>query len=317
MTPAHVLVLGAGSIGRRHAANLVAEGAQVAIADPSPAAANAVPEATAVPYDLGRLVGYDGIVVASPTAVHAEQVLAALDVCDHVFVEKPLAADLASAERTASAGSGRVMVGFNLRLHEPIVRLRRVVEERVGRLLALRLWFGSHLPDWRPGTDYRQSYSARAELGGGVLLDAIHELDLACWLTGKELRVVGAVVERLGDLDIDVEDTVKAVLMGAGGPPVEISLDYLSRRYRRGIEVIGAEVTVRLDWAREVLEIEDADGVQAEYMAATVDRSYLLQTRRFLDWITTDRPPPVDAAEALRAQRLAEEIRAAASVLPR
>src|SRR5947209_4960132 len=73
---------------------------------------------------------------------------------------------------------------------------------KAGRVSAVRLWFGSWLPDWRPNVDYRTTYSARANLGGGVLLDAIHELDLCLWLLGGEpVDVIGAVVGRFGPLE--------------------------------------------------------------------------------------------------------------------
>ena len=71
--------------------------------------------------------------------------------------------------------------------------------ERVGQLVGASAWFGSWLPDWRPDVDYRETYSAQRSLGGGVLLDAIHELDLLVWLAGgAQLEVIGAVLERSG-----------------------------------------------------------------------------------------------------------------------
>ena len=183
-----------------------------------------------------------------------------------MLVEKPLATGSDGLDDLVSAGKGRLMVGYNLRLHEPIRRLVDLVHGgRVGRVSSVRVWFGSWLPDWRPAVDYRTTYSARADLGGGVLFDAIHELDILVWLLGVEpFDVVGAVVDRLGPLEIDVEDTVKAVLRHSSGVAAEVSLDYLSRRYRRGIEVVGDAATVRLDWARSVLEIEDGDGIEVQ-----------------------------------------------------
>jgi predicted dehydrogenase len=184
---------------------------------------------------------------------------------------------------------------------------------RIGPISSVRLWFGSWLPDWRASVDYRQTYSARAELGGGILFDAIHELDLLVWLMGLgPYDVVGAVVDRLGPLEIDVEDTVKAVLRHPSGVVVEVSLDYLSRRYRRGIEVIGERATVRLDWARSVLELEDGDGIDAQPAREPVGHSYARQAERFLAFAAGDAQPPVDGEAAAGSVRLAQAIRAAA-----
>jgi predicted dehydrogenase len=308
-----VLVLGAGSIGIRHAGNLVAAGAHVSIADPVPERARAVQGVRAVPFDLDRLEGYDGIVVASPTAYHREQAEAAIGAGAHVLVEKPLATSTERLDQLLTAGTGRIMVGYNLRLHDPVRRLVSLVHDgRAGRPLSVRLWFGSYLPDWRAGVDYRGSYSARSDLGGGILLDASHELDLLLWILGERLEVVGAVVERLGDLEIDVEDTVRALLRHESGIVAEVALDLLSRRYRRGIEVIGDSATLRLDWARQVIEIEDRHEVRSEEAATPIDHSYEREARIFLAFVSGESEPPVDGFTAAASIRLAERILGAA-----
>jgi predicted dehydrogenase len=318
MTPAgerpRVLVLGAGSIGTRHTRNLMVAGAHVTVADPDVGRARSAGADGSVAFDGTVPGGYDGVVVASPTREHGPQALAALDTDAKVLVEKPVTAELDDLDRLVKAGADRLMVGYNLRFHEPVARLVGMVGQgRAGRVRSLRLWFGSWLPDWRPAVDYRQTYSARRELGGGVLNDAIHELDLLCWLVPDgDLTVAGAVVDRLGPLDIDVEDTVKAVIRAGSGPVAEISLDYLSRRYRRGIEVVGDDATIRLDWSRAVLEIEDAEGVESQPAQVPVDRSYEAEARAFLAFVTDDVPPPVDAAGGARSVRLAHAIRTAA-----
>lgn len=308
-----VLVVGAGSIGTRHARNLRALGATVAVTDPDPARLVGVEGAVGFDLERGALSGYEGIVVASPSVHHREQVERALATEARVLVEKPLDVDAARLPALVEAAGDRVMVGYNLRLHAPLERLVEWVHGgRVGRVLGVRLWFGSYLPDWRPGQDYRVTYSARRELGGGVLLDAIHELDLLVWLLDDRLDVLGAAVERVGDLEIDVEDSVRALLRHRDGALVEVSLDYLSRRYRRGVEVIGSDATARFDWAQGVVELEDGSGVVVEEADVPVDRSYVREAARFLELVADGRPPPVDAATAARSVALADAIRAAA-----
>ncbi len=307
-------MLGAGSIGSRHGRELVAAGADVCIADPDPARAQGVAGTTPVPFDLGRLDGYDGIVVASPTTFHEEQIRAVLATDARFLVEKPLGVRADALGELASLGTGRGMVGYNLRFHEPVQRLVGLVEDgAAGTVRAVRLWFGSWLPDWRPAVDYRQTYSARSDLGGGVLLDAIHELDLLLWLAGDDrFSVVGAVVDRLGPLETDVEDTVKALLRHDDGLVAELSLDYLSRAYRRGIEVIGDRATVRLDWARAVVEVEDGAGVRAEPADIPVAQSYRRQAECFVGFVQGAGEPPVDLELGLASLRLADRIRDAA-----
>jgi len=308
-----VLVLGAGSIGARHARNLAAAGAHVSIADADPKRAALVEGAQAEPLDLDRLEGYDGIVVATPTSFHRVHTEAALAAGARVLVEKPIAMLDDTLDALLAAGD-RIMVGYNLRFHEPNQRLVGLVHDgRAGAVSAVRVWFGSWLPDWRPSVDYRQTYSARAELGGGVLLDAIHELDLLVWLMGDaDFAVSSSVVARVGPLEIDVEDTVKALLRHSTGVVADVSLDYLSRRYRRGVEVIGDRATVRLDWARGVIEVEDGAHVEVEPIVSSVDRSYELEAAHFLAFVRDGVPPLVDGTTGAASLELARRIRDAA-----
>jgi len=309
-----VLVLGAGSAGTRHANHLRALGAAVTITDPDQGRAEASGFPTR-PFSLDNLGGHHGIVVASPPIFHLEQTRAALATGAHVLVEKPLATTAVELDGLLAQAGDRLMVGYNLRLFEPVEWLvQRVHDGACGTVLAARLWFGSWLPDWRPKVDYRSTYSARAALGGGVLLDAIHELDMLIWLFGSaDFEVVGALMGRLGPLEIDVEDTVKAVLLHRSRAGVELSLDYLSRRYRRGIEVVGDRSTVRLDWARSVMEMEDAKGVDVVTVSTSVAPSYELQADRFLGFVRGHTTPPVDGVSGAASVVLADRIREASS----
>lgn len=310
-----ILVLGAGSIGARHATNLADLGAHVAVHDPDHDRAAAVAGAAGgrAATALGE-EAFDGIVVASPSALHHEQLGWCLDHGRRVLVEKPLAIHVRQLDAAVRDRLGQVMVGCNLRFHEPYRRVHELVAGgAIGDVLAARLWFGSYLPDWRPSVDYRHSYSARRDLGGGVLRDAIHELDLAMWFFGWPLVVDGSWVGRVGGLEIDVEDTVRAVLTATSGAPVSIELDYLSRRYRRGIEIVGSTATVRFDWSRAVIEVEHGDDVAATPVTDHVSSSYVREAQAFLRFVDGGDPSGASGIDGLRCVELAEQIEGRAS----
>jgi predicted dehydrogenase len=203
-----------------------------------------------------------------------------------------------------------VCVGYNLRFVEPLVQLIGAVHAgEIGEIRTARVWFGSWLPGWR-AHDYRDTYSAQRALGGGVLLDAIHELDEVVWLFGDDrFEVAGALVQQLSDLEVDVEDSVRALLVHESGAPVEIALDYLSRAYRRGIEVVGSTATLRYDWASERLEREGPDGRASDVVAPDVDRAYADEARAFVAWIAGGPPLPVSGAGSMASLGLADRIR--------
>jgi predicted dehydrogenase len=294
-----VLVLGGGSAGTRHARNLRSLGAEVTVAD--------------VDFDLRTVPGFDGMVVATPSALHRDHAIAALASGATVLVEKPLATSVDGLDELVRAAGNRLTVGYNLRLHTPVERVRDlVVSGRVGTVALVRVWFGSWLPDWRPHVDYRGTYSARAALGGGVLFDASHELDLLGWLFGFEWTVTGASLMRRSSLDIDVEDTALALLRSADGLPAVVTLDMVSRRYRRGIEIVGDEAAVRLDWARGVIEVEHARGVDVEDASVGIDASYEREAAAFLELVCGRAGPLVTATEGAATVRLCAAIRTAA-----
>jgi len=309
-----ILVIGAGSIGRRHAANLTELGAQVVISDVDPT------RLAHLPWPIVRLAdevphGFDGVVVASPTTLHADQARSALCTGATVFVEKPLACTIDDGRALTDAGGDRIMVGYNLRHHAPLQRVAQLLAEgRIGTASAYRFWFGQWLPDWRPDVDYRQTYSARSDLGGGVLFDAIHELDLAVWMAGSDLSVVGATVARLGPLEIDVEDTVRALLSTPTGVPVSIDLDYLSRQYRRGVEITGDLGSLSFDWATGLVEVREPDRTVSEPMPTPVAESYQREMAEFLSFVDGESVPTTPASVGLESLELAAAIRAHASV---
>ena len=305
-----VLVVGAGSAGQRHAQLIAAAGLTVAITDPRPLSGE-LDGVRSLPFRDGLLGEFPAIVLASPNSVHEEQAIDALRAGAKVMVEKPMATTGAGADRIVAVDDGRTMVAYNLRLHPPVERLVEIVRSgAIGRPMTARLWFGSYLPAWRPAVDYRATYSSRRDLGGGVLLDAIHELDLAIWLFG-DVRVAGALVTRVSELEIDVEDVATVVGQSADGVAISLSLDYLSRDYRRGIEVVGTDATVRLDWATRAITIASADTSVTEDAGTSVSTSYERQARRFVAWIGDGEAPPVDAPEGARSVHLVEAIRAA------
>ena len=201
------------------------------------------------------------------------------------------------------------MVGYNLRYHEPNLRLAALLEGgAIGRPISYRFWFGHWLPDWRPGTDYRNAYSARSDLGGGVLFDAIHELDLAVWMAGPDLSVVGALVARVGPLEIDVEDTVRALLTTPESVPVTVDLDYLSCTYRRGIEIIGEAATVSFDWSTRALTLSGPGGVSVEQIDTEVSKSYVDEMAEFLAFLGGAPLTRNSAEVGLQSLELAEEV---------
>lgn len=241
------------------------------------------------------------VVVANRTSEHRAALadLAAAGFRGTVLVEKPLYAE--PAEHTAGDAAElpfeRLYVGYNLRFHPGLVRLRDLLAGE--RVLSVQVYAGQYLPDWRPGRDYRDGYSAARAAGGGVLRDLSHELDYLTWMLGS-WRAVAAAGGRLSGLDIDGEDTVVALLELAGCPAVALQLNYLDRVGRRSVLVNGESRTVELDLVAGRLRIASADDGGSESFDAGRDTTYRRQHRAALDGEDADLCTVEQAMEVLR-----------------
>ncbi len=309
-----VAVIGQGSIGRRHAAILLELGQEVAVYDPSPEVRT--PDGVLRAASAREcLAGADAAVVASPSSMHPADARSAIELGVPVLVEKPLALDAARAAELdclAQQRGAMLSVAMNLREHAGVRALAALVAEgAVGRVLRASAWCGSWLPDWRPGSDYRHGYSARAELGGGVLLDvAVHELDYLLWLVGPA-RSVSALARQASDLETDVEDVATIVMELESGGVAEVAVDYFDRSYTRGCRIVGSEGTLHWSWEDQRLMRHDATGDTYELeVPSDVSPAYRRQLERFLAAVLEGAPAPVPAAHARRVLAVLDAARA-------
>jgi predicted dehydrogenase len=292
-----IAVAGCGSIGSRHLRNLAALGCDDLVAvDPDRERLDRLAAETGA-RAAADFTGADAVLVTAPPALHLELAEQALAAGAHLFVEKPLAHSLDGVEdfvRRFEASGLVGLVGMNWKFHPAFVSLKERLAE-IGPVFSARLEFGQYLPDWHPWEDYRGGYSARRDLGGGILLDA-HEFEYARWLLGPVDAAFG-LVDRTGLLETETEDAVSALLRFASGAQGEVHVDYLQRRYRRTIAIHGAEGS--LTW--------DADGD-----AGDVNEMYMAEMRHFLACLAGEEEPRTTLRDAYEALLIGEAVRRSA-----
>lgn len=309
--PMRFLVVGCGSIGERHIRNLCLLGYEVRACDPRADRRQRIVQA----YGLTGCEQIeeafdphpDGVLICTPPSIHISQATLAIGQGIPVFVEKPLAHDLNGLDRfldDVAASRVPVLVGCNLRFLESLRMVKRLAESgEVGRLLSVRAEFGFYLPFWHLREDYRTGYSARADLGGGIILDAIHEIDLACWFLG-EVESVFAMAAHLSGLEIDTEDTAKILLRFTDGTLADLHLDYLRRTFRRSLTLLGEDGVLEWDYARQTVQLYGKDAYRSTLYEETVNYDpnvmYLRELEHFVACIRGESAPLVDAAEARR-----------------
>ena len=310
-TPENILIAGLGSIGRRHLATVRAvlpDARIVVLRRPGQALpADAGPK-TALVHDVEAALtaGVDAAIVANPAPFHVATALPLALAGVPLLIEKPLADSpegLAPLLDACAEKNVPLQVGYCLRFDPSLRAMKDALEAgAIGRVLSLNAEVGQYLPDWRPGTDYRQGVSARAALGGGALLELSHEIDYARWLAG-EVTAVAAAIGRLGDLEIDVEDSADLLLTFASGARATVHLDMLQRPATRTCRIVGSAGTLAWDGIRHQASLHrpDTDGWEAlPASAAGRDDIFQSQFRHFLEAIRTGRPPLIDGNDAAR-----------------
>jgi len=246
------LIAGLGSIGRRHLRNLIALGERDIILYRNRLSTLPDDELASFPVetDLDAALARhpETVIVSNPTSLHLDVAIPAAKAGCHLLLEKPVSHSLERIEDLRSAvkhGGGQVLMGFQFRFHPTLsIAARLLAEGAIGRPVAARSHWGEYLPSWHPWEDYRQSYSARADLGGGVVLTLCHPLDYLGWLLGKP-KLAWAYTATLGDLGISVEDVAEIGLRFPNGAVGSVHLDYVQRPATHHLEIVGTLGTLR------------------------------------------------------------------------
>lgn len=262
-TSLKVLVLGAGSVGRRHLKNLTDQGCIGSVFDPRQDRLEEARQSARVARASTSLGDFesatddlDGVVVASPPSFHVDQLSWALERGLPVLMEKPLSMNLAGAaeaDRLLSASNGRVLLGYTYRWWEPLAEFRRMLLARsLGKPIHVQCFMSAHLADWHPWEHYTEFFMASAALGGGALLDESHFIDLLLWMFGMPCRAFGKV-GRLSPLQIETDDNVDAILDFPCGLRASVHLDLYGRPHEKWIRAVCEGGTIH--WSFDPNEI--------------------------------------------------------------
>ena len=308
------LIAGSGSIGRRHLDNL----RQLGVADASfyrtgrrdPAApAPHAPEEFDLTAALERRPR--AVLVCNPSAHHLDLALAAARAGTHLLVEKPLAHRLEGTDELLREVRKRglvALVGFQYRFNPALRQVKRWLEDgALGEVVSARVHWGEYLPCWHPGEDWRASYAARAELGGGAVRTLCHPFDYLRWLLG-EVEWVSAEVSH-GTLGLDVEDAAHVTLRFTSGALASVSLDYLCWPRDHGLEIVGRRGRILWSDADGAAQLRLVDDHRGTSFASKQDFSrncmFLDEMSHFLDCLDGAAKPLCTLEDGIAALEIA------------
>jgi predicted dehydrogenase len=228
---------------------------------------------------------YDVAFITNPTNLHYGTIAAMAERTRHMFVEKPI---FDSTDYDMSSlrlkQDGVYYVAGPLRYTGVIQTLKEVAVKE--DIYCVRAICSSYLPDWRPGTDYRITYSARKAQGGGVALDLIHEWDYISYLFGlpQNVRRISGKYSRM---EIDSED-IAVYIADYENKVVELHLDYFGRVPRREIELFTGTGTITGNLIDHTISF--TDGRSAIHFREEKNDIYLKEMRYFIDHIVNKQP---------------------------
>lgn len=319
-----IAVIGLGNISIRHRRNIRQLYPSACIYGMS--ASGHLPGETVSDCDflvssIEELVKYqvDFAIIASPSTSHAAHAIPLIKVGIPVLIEKPVATSVNDCNAISEASKQHntpVAVAYCLRyLSSASVVKNLLGTQTIGRLYNAMVEVGQYLPDWRPGKDFRNSVSARAELGGGVLLELSHEFDYIQWLLGP-LTVEHAMLRSSIELGLSVEDVADVVVTSTSGAVVSIHLDFLQRKAHRKCRFIGSDGTLEWDLVQNSVTLISAEGIEVIYCEPDWDKNqmYLNMITDFVAHIHQAENRIIDIDFATRTVELIEKIKADALI---
>ncbi|MCX6055500.1 MAG: Gfo/Idh/MocA family oxidoreductase [Chloroflexi bacterium] len=313
------LIAGFGSIGRRHLNNLRSLGETDFVLLRSFHSTLPEDDIKGIPVerDIKSALAHrpDAVIITNPTSLHLDVAIPAAKAGCSILIEKPVSHNMeriSDLQRALEQGGGRLLVGFQFRYHPALRQVKGWLDSnQIGTVISCRARWGEYLPGWHPWEDYRKSYSARVDLGGGVVNTLSHPLDYLRWFFG-DVDNLWAFASSLGGLELDVEDTAEIILHFKNNVLGSIHLDYIQRPPEHTLKIIGSKGTIEWDNATGVArryQIENSTWEVANPPAG-FERNHLFleEMKHFLAVVNERRAPICGLADGIAAVELAEAI---------
>lgn len=315
------LIVGFGSIGRRHFQNLVTLGEKdILFYRTNNSTLDDVELANyPVETDLDSALSQepDAVIIANPSAYHLDVAIPAARQGCHILLEKPVSHSMQRVKefsKIVQKSGSRVLVGFQFRYHPNLIKVKQLLEEKkIGRVLSFRSHWGEYLPGWHPWEDFRSSYAARKDMGGGVLLTLCHNFDYLRWLLGDAL-VHSALLGYNSGLGIEVEDTADVSLICGQDVNGSLHLNFTQLPAKHTLELVGNMGSIYWDYYQNQVDLYTFDKTGAlsseRYFAPDeFDRNELFidEMKHFIDLVEGKVDPICSLNDGIKALELSIE----------
>lgn len=256
-------------------------------------------------YNLENVnVSFDFAIISNPTHLHYEFIEKLSNNDIPLFIEKPAVHTLESVEKIVDIIEKKQLVTYvacNLRFHPCIEFLKNKIHNQNLIINEVNVYCGSYLPNWRPGKDFRQIYSANAAMGGGVHLDLFHELDYVIWLFGMPFKS-SSTLRNVSSLKIDAVDYANYILQ-YDNFTTNIVLNYYRKKPKRTIELVLNGGTLKVDLINNCVK-DDNEKTIFEAHNFEIKETYIYQLRYFIDCLRENKMPINSLKESIEILKI-------------
>ncbi len=317
--PRRCLVVGSGSIARRHISNLrkilpntevacISASGRVLLEDET--------DSTLILASMELAIEWspEFCIVASPAPYHIKHAKIFLQLGIPVLIEKPLSDSLSNVGAEGDflySHRNLIQIAYNLRYLSSAREMKRLIRgAKIGHIYSVHIDVGQYLPDWRPQSDYRHNVSANKKLGGGVLLELSHEFDYLLWLFGQFNKVY-CITSLSRHLEIDVEDSADIILSRNDGLVAQLHMDFLQKRPTRKCKVIGELGTLLWDLRGNTIFFENGYSEERIFSDpnSTPNDSYIQLLRNFIDTMFGNGVPQNTLEDGISVLEMIEAMR--------
>jgi predicted dehydrogenase len=307
-----ILIVGFGSIGKRHYNNLKTIGYEnISIVRSGKGSIKAgMNDDDKIYYDLDEALKTkpEIVFITNPTSYHIDSALKAAEAGCHIFIEKPVSNSFNKCDKLLAIIEEKkliTMVGFQFRYHPLLLGLKSMINEsELGDIFYVNSFYGEYLPDWHPWEDYKVSYSAKDDLGGGVILTLSHPIDYLLWLFG-EIDKIQSLYKKSKLLKTNVPDDIADInILFKSGQIGHVHLDYVRRPPAHFLEVFGEKKSVKIDFLNGVMRTISKKGkIKEKFVNSSYSRNdmYLSELKHFFNSINLNIKTDISLEHGLKS----------------